>query len=295
VSSEWFSRPADERYLSVTELLATVRGRAERSRARTAESAAIRVDANRDDAGRLALMLPGEDVPLVLTHWSFGQLATLVGAPAAYLRQLPAPLAGVNLQYGLTSHRAELIKTLEVEKGHLELHAVAGPDYGRIYKHELVAAVQRIAGDGTGDTRWKVPDVLDWSKGIYNPIVDIAAAGWSPTIDNYLGRVTKARTLQAVREARGQQGAQLIDHLKKGEMTERAQELLAGSGWLPEPLRTPGRAITVASPIPDDESTSPIECGEESATTGCETAMANLESSRENQPVATEPPAVAAE
>jgi len=33
--------------------------------------------------------------------------------------------------------------------------------------------VQRIAGNGTGDTRWKVPGVLDWSTGIYNPRVDI--------------------------------------------------------------------------------------------------------------------------
>ena len=96
-----------------------------------------------------------------------------VGAPAAYLRQLPAPLAGINLQYGLTSNRAEQIKTLETDDGRVELRAVTGPDYGRIYDHELVEAVQRIAGNGTGDTRWKVPGVLDWSTGIYNPRVDI--------------------------------------------------------------------------------------------------------------------------
>ena len=30
-------------------------------------------------------MVPGEDVPLAPTHWSFGQLASLVGAPAAFL------------------------------------------------------------------------------------------------------------------------------------------------------------------------------------------------------------------
>ena len=93
VSSEWFSRPADERYLSLSELFGAVHGRAERSRTRTAESAAIRVEASRDDAERLALMLPGGEVPLAPTHWSFGQLATMVGAPATYLRQLPAPLA----------------------------------------------------------------------------------------------------------------------------------------------------------------------------------------------------------
>ena len=173
VSSEWFLRPADERFLSLSELFASVRGRAERSRTRTVESAAIRVEATRENPDRLALMLPGSAEPVAPTHWSFGQLAALVGAPAAYLRQLPAPLAGINLQHGLTSHRAEQIKTLEADHGRVELRAVTGPDYGRIYDHELVEAVQRIAGDGVGDTRWKVPGVLDWSTGVYNPRVDV--------------------------------------------------------------------------------------------------------------------------
>ena len=173
VSSEWFSRPDDEKFLSLSDLYASVKGRAERSRTRTVESAAIRVEAHRDDPEKLALVLPDAEAPVAPTHWSFGQLASLVSAPAAYLRQRPAPLAGINLQYGLTNHRAEQVKTLETEDGRTELRAVTGPDYGRIYDHELVAAVQRIAGDGTGDTRWKVPGVLDWSTGVYNPMVDV--------------------------------------------------------------------------------------------------------------------------
>jgi hypothetical protein len=173
VSSEWFSRPDDERFLSLGDLACSVRGRSERSRTRVVESALIHVEANRNDPERLALILPGTDAPVMPTHWSFGQLASQVGAPAAYLRQLPAPLAAINLQYGLTSHRAEQIKTLETDNGRLELRAVTGPDYGRIYDHELVEAVQKIAGNGTGDTRWKVPGVLDWSTGVYNPRVDI--------------------------------------------------------------------------------------------------------------------------
>ncbi len=114
-----------------------------------------------------------ERLAIPAAHRIFGQLASLVSAPAAYLRQLPAPLAGINLQYGLTNHRAEQVKTLETEDGRTELRAVTGPDYGRIYDHELASAVQRIAGDGTGDTRWKVPGVLDWSTGVYNPMVDV--------------------------------------------------------------------------------------------------------------------------
>ncbi|MDP1748195.1 MAG: DNA-binding protein, partial [Reyranella sp.] len=55
--------------------------------------------------------------------------------------------------------------------------------------------------------------------------------------DNYLGRVTKPRILEAVREAKGESAAQLIDHLKKAEMAKEAERLLDGTGWLPEPLR----------------------------------------------------------
>ena len=69
--------------------------------------------------------------------------------------------------------------------------------------------------------------------------LDMAAAGWTPTVDNYLGRVPKARILEAVREAKGEASAQLIDHLKKPDMAKEAERLLDGTGWLPEPLRTP--------------------------------------------------------
>ena len=173
VSSEWFSRPDDERYLSLTDLYDAVRRRADRAQTRTVESRAVKVEASRDSAERLALIVPGRDEPVVPTHWSFGQLCTLVGAPSSYMRQLPAPLAGINLQHGLLSHRAELVKTLEADDGRVELRAVTGPDYGRIWDHELVAAVRKIAGNGTGDTRWKVPGVLDWNTMTHNSFVDI--------------------------------------------------------------------------------------------------------------------------
>lgn len=173
VSSEWFSRPDDERYLSLSELYRAIRSRAEHARTRTVESAAIRVEATRDNAERLALIIPGEREALAPTHWSYGQLCSLVGAPASYMRQLPAPLAAINLQHGLLNHRAEQVKTLETDDGRVELRAVTGPDYGRIWDHELVSAVMNIAGNGTGDTMWKVPGVLDWSNMTHNPFVDI--------------------------------------------------------------------------------------------------------------------------
>jgi ParB family chromosome partitioning protein len=67
--------------------------------------------------------------------------------------------------------------------------------------------------------------------------LDMVESGWRPTVENYLGRVPKLRILEAVREGAGEQAAQLIDHLKKGDMAKEAERLLAETNWLPEPLR----------------------------------------------------------
>jgi ParB family chromosome partitioning protein len=69
--------------------------------------------------------------------------------------------------------------------------------------------------------------------------LDLVAAGWKPTVDNYFGRVTKPRILVDVAEAKGSRFAEMIDHLKKGDMAREAERLLEDAGWLPEPLRTP--------------------------------------------------------
>ncbi|MFS3136287.1 ParB/RepB/Spo0J family partition protein [Gluconacetobacter sacchari] len=70
--------------------------------------------------------------------------------------------------------------------------------------------------------------------------LDLVEAGWQPTVENYLGRVTKAHILEAVREARGDAAAARIAHLKKGDMAREAEQVLDGSGWLPKALRTQG-------------------------------------------------------
>ncbi len=72
--------------------------------------------------------------------------------------------------------------------------------------------------------------------------LDMVEAGWRPTVGNYLGRVTKARIVEAVQEGAGERAAQLIEHMKKGDMAKEAERLLADTGWLPEPLRVTGAA-----------------------------------------------------
>jgi hypothetical protein len=64
---------------------------------------------------------------------------------------------------------------------------------------------------------------------------------WRPTVRDYLGCITKARILDAVRDAVSDEAAGRMADMKKRGMAEAAGQLLAGAGWLPAPLRT-GRA-----------------------------------------------------
>lgn len=92
--------------------------------------------------------------------------------------------------------------------------------------------------------------------------LDPVAAGWTARVDNYLGRVTKLRILAAVEEAKGPETAARLTGLKKPDMAREAEAILADSGWLAEPLRTPvapepappaAPADTLAPAQPDDD------------------------------------------
>jgi ParB family transcriptional regulator, chromosome partitioning protein len=61
---------------------------------------------------------------------------------------------------------------------------------------------------------------------------------WRPTVRGYLGRITKARILEAVSEGVGSEAAELIAGMKKAEMAQAVEQLLAPTDWLPSLLRT---------------------------------------------------------
>ncbi|WP_116132167.1 ParB N-terminal domain-containing protein [Tropicimonas sp. IMCC34043] len=114
--------------------------------------------------------------------------------------------------------------------------------------------------------------------------LDMAKAGWTATGDSYLGRVTKARILEAVREAKGEDAADRIAGLKKAEMVTAAEDLLVGTGWLPDPLRTP--------PLPEEDAPEielidDADTGEaQSAEDGGEPAIGDSDPTGEDDPVA---------
>jgi len=172
VSSQWFNRPDDQKFLSLAALEEAVTTRSINARQDIVDVSSIRMNANPESPDNLMVEFNGGQVANP-THWSFGQMSSLAGAPAGYLRKLPGVISAINLQFGLQNLRSENVKMFHNPDTN-ELLAATGVEYGRVYDWELVKAVRKIAGDGTGDTRWKVPGAIDWATYRYNPFVDIS-------------------------------------------------------------------------------------------------------------------------
>jgi hypothetical protein len=179
LSQQWARRPHDERYLSLDALLVATKLRAERAEERkikTSElslsSPEIAEDDNLADAQLKmnSLMLDvGEDDHRALTNWTFGQIVSLAGAGSAsrVLKLLPGANVSNDLTYLMRYNRGS--DEIKLYSDDLEALAVTGPDYGRIFDHEVTAAVAAATCGATGDHRWKVPGMLDWGTMIYDP------------------------------------------------------------------------------------------------------------------------------
>jgi ParB family chromosome partitioning protein len=78
---------------------------------------------------------------------------------------------------------------------------------------------------------------------------------WQPTVRSYFARVPKPRVLEAVREGVGEEAAARLDGMKKQPMAEAAEQLVAGTGWLPLVLRTvePSRPGLAEPEVVNDE------------------------------------------
>lgn len=157
---QWASRPADERFTSLIEMQAALHAKRAISRAVVTSSRSLRAVPTADNRGLEIVSKAG--VPYAPTHWAFGQLSSLVGAPAGYLRTLPAPMAADCINFGLQVERdAQDVGVLISGGGSNTLRAATGPQYGRIWNADIVDALVDRFGDGVNG-QWKVPG--EWGR-----------------------------------------------------------------------------------------------------------------------------------
>lgn len=145
--NQWANRPADESFATLPELHAAVEARTARAReAREVPYSSLRVQA---DSGDIKLVGKA-NVPASFTHWSFGQLSRAIGAPAGYLRELPATLAAQNMNHGLATRGADAgeCKLLLDVNGSYAVRAFTGPDYSRIWDRDITSRALTLEARG---------------------------------------------------------------------------------------------------------------------------------------------------
>ena len=111
VSAQWASRSDDERFTDLNSLKAQVS--AWRAASYTNEIPAHKIVARGDLKNPKLLTIEANGLELTPSHFGFSQLAGIAQAPADYLRSIPAPLAAVNINYGL-QHNAPIYEKTHV-------------------------------------------------------------------------------------------------------------------------------------------------------------------------------------
>lgn len=159
--AQWASRPDDERYLTMDELQQAVNGRHALSHETIIDVSDLKVTADDDDV----YMAGHNGKPVAFSHHSFSQFSTILGAPAGFLRKLPAKVAALNLNtlfdMGNVNHeKFKLLYSWPGGTGMGQSRSFNGVNYGRIWDSQVVSALQNMNADG----RWQVP--LDAYNGI---------------------------------------------------------------------------------------------------------------------------------
>lgn len=176
-STQWATRPNDQRFLDLYELQAKVTTGRRNSKSTVLANKTLEVQADPNDPAKGLQIVGVNGIPANFTNWSFGQMASLAGAPAGYLRKLDARLVADNMNYGikinrgvedigllLTKNVIEQPKSIglgdlggaggAIGSYNFELRAATGPAYGRVWNSDIVDSLIEKFGDGrTGDFR----------------------------------------------------------------------------------------------------------------------------------------------
>lgn len=152
-------------------------------------------------------------------------------ALSAYSLGVAEASAGRNLE----ARHAEWAAELPREAAALWVHVAALSQARRLQLLAHCAALSVNAVQAQG----RRGRALDHADALATRLSLDMADYWTPTVESYLGRVTKARILDAVTEGVSPDAARQIAGFKKEPMAAQAEDLLRDRRWLPPILRPP--------------------------------------------------------
>jgi len=140
---EWAARPADERFQSVDTLYASALAQTTHTRESLVSVPSLQVEPLEHACG-LALGVPGSG-RYAFTHWSFGQLAALVGAGnTSILRKIRAEIAAAAMNDLLGKIGRQPTAKLYVDESARVVRALTAEGYGRVSNTDVTLEVLRL-------------------------------------------------------------------------------------------------------------------------------------------------------
>lgn len=150
-SHQWATRPDDERFSSLSEMLKQTRHYKDMSRETETNTRQLQVMGD-DSLGEIITTCGQAKV--LFSHYGFGRFCGLIGAPANYLRSLPASMAGSLLQHGLISSPTQNLNLLIQANGFQRIRAATSAKYERIWNADVVEQLNQLQQDRPS---WQVP------------------------------------------------------------------------------------------------------------------------------------------
>jgi len=187
---QWATRPQDERFKSMQEMHTACLIYKGDAREAIVSLKNLRVEANDND-----IALVGKTgVPAKLTNWAMGQLSAKVGAPASYLRELPATLAVQNLNHGFKSladeNPEDTTNILFHQNGSLLVRSATSDMYSRIWNSDITGRLLQLQAD---NPNWKNP--MAYANGKMGDVMEPAGL-YASDHDMFAFLVDESKTLE---------------------------------------------------------------------------------------------------
>lgn len=142
LSNQWRTRPAEDCFWTVSDLLKSARAEKTASVERDYHARGLTLVTDGGESDGLFVRGDGWTAPLGVSHHAFSQLAGLAKAPAGYLRSLPAELAADCVSVGLARRdRDERAVSLMANRETLTIRALTGENYSRLWSADLLEMV----------------------------------------------------------------------------------------------------------------------------------------------------------